>query len=296
MTGSKEKNPQPVSLYLTQEAAGGLSAGVVGTVIGYPLDLIKTRMQTGSKSGGILATGTNIVRNEGMLAMYKGVGPPLLSLSILNTLNFTAYSFFHSYFQAERGWDYRNFLAGGVIGPFASTVSTIENLVKTQMQVDNVTRKQFRNSLDCVKQITVQHGNKALYTGHAINTIRESAFISTYFFMYEGLRKHMIDFAGLMGSNSAAWPIPVAGGCAGAIAWTVSFPLDCIRAGVQGSDLSNKKGSFRVIQHLVSTKGVMGLYSGVAPSIIRAFLVSGSRFSAYEFALWMLRGGREGGL
>ena len=254
--------------------------------------MIKTRMQTGAKSGGILATGAHIVKSEGLLAMYKGVGPPLLSLSILNTLNFTSYSFFHSYFQAERGWDHRNFLAGGVVGPLASTVSTVENLVKTQMQVDNVTRKQFRNSFDCVKQITNLHGNRVVYTGHTINTIRESAFISTYFFVYEGLRKHMIDLAGSIGSTGG-WPIPVAGGIAGAVAWTVSFPLDCIRAGVQGSDLNNRKGSFRVIRELMAEKGIMGLYSGVAPSIIRAFLVSGSRFSAYELALWMLRGGRE---
>ena len=31
---------------LKAEALGGLAAGVIGTVIGYPLDLVKTRMQT----------------------------------------------------------------------------------------------------------------------------------------------------------------------------------------------------------------------------------------------------------
>ena len=33
-----------------------------------------------------------------------------------------------------------------------------------------------------------------------------------------------------------------------------------------------------------------GLFRGVLPSVLRAFLVSGSRFSAYEAALELMRG------
>jgi hypothetical protein len=35
--------------------------------------------------------------------------------------------------------------------------------------------------------------------------------------------------------------------------------------------------------------GVRGLYKGILPSVLRAFLVSGSRFSAYEAVLDLLR-------
>ncbi len=45
---------------------------------------------------------------------------------------------------------------------------------------------------------------------------------------------------------------------------------------------------------LLATKGVEGLYSGVLPSITRAFLVSASRFSVYEGALALMRVKREG--
>ena len=40
-----------------------------------------------------------------------------------------------------------------------------------------------------------------------------------------------------------------------------------------------------VARDLVKTRGVAGLYAGVGPSVLRAFLVSGSRFTAYEFAM-----------
>lgn len=75
-----------------------------------------------------------------------------------------------------------------------------------------------------------------------------------------------------------------------------SFPLDCVRAGVQGQDLianSHRETAWSVLTELLHTRGIRGLYAGVAPSIVRAFLVSGSRFTAYEAALWLLRGGRD---
>jgi solute carrier family 25 carnitine/acylcarnitine transporter 20/29 len=79
------------------------------------------------------------------------------------------------------------------------------------------------------------------------------------------------------------------------MAWTISFPLDCVRAGVQGQQLHgiHRKTAWQVFLRLIQTKGIKGLYAGVIPSIVRAFLVSGSRFTAYETALWQLRGGRD---
>jgi solute carrier family 25 carnitine/acylcarnitine transporter 20/29 len=291
---------QPSRTSLAEEAVGGLSAGIIGTVIGFPLDTIKTRMQTQSVSAGIISTGNSVIHKEGFLALYKGIIPPLISLSILNTLTFASYSYLQSLLHATRGWDGRNALAGSLCGVAAGTVSTVENLVKTQMQLDNTRigrqSQQFRGSWDCVRQLTASQGGTVLYTGHAVNTIRECVFLSTYFFVYEGFRQQLIGSGNTAGGNNK-WAIPVAGGCAGAIAWTVSFPLDCVRAGVQGQDFAAaggiRRGAWRVFTDLLRQKGVRGLYSGVAPSLIRAFLVSGSRFSAYEGALWLLRGGRD---
>jgi solute carrier family 25 carnitine/acylcarnitine transporter 20/29 len=253
-------------------------------VVGFPLDLIKTRMQTsGGGSNGILSTSLHIVRKEGVGSLYKGIAPPLISLTILNITTFTSYSYLHKRLNAHRGWDWRNAVAGGLCGPPSSTISTIENVVKTQMQVDNVTNHRFRGSLDFIRTLVQEKGFLALYTGVGVNTLRETAFISTYFFVYEGLRKELTAQASQGGLLSPQFAIPVAGGLSGAIAWTVSFPLDCIRAGVQGQELFGvkRKGAVQVFRELIAQRGFLGLYSGVAPSILRAFLVSGTRFSAY---------------
>lgn len=284
---------------LSEEALAGLSAGIVGTVVGYPLDVIKTRMQT--SGGAFLTTSIFIVRNENILSLYRGVGPPLISLSILNTVNFASYSYLQELVGGHRGWNVNNAIAGSLVGPLSSCVSTIENLVKTQLQVDTQRNKrQFTNSLDCITKLLHAKGPRILYTGHVINTLRESAFISTYFFVYEGLRENFIHIG--RASDNVKWAIPVAGGLSGAIAWAFSFPLDLVRARIQSIDILSKpktiipkQHSMKILMSLVRQNGILGLYAGFTPSILRAFLVSGTRFSAYESTLWIIRGGRDVG-
>lgn len=59
----------------------------------------------------------------------------------------------------------------------------------------------------------------------------------------------------------------------------------------QGQDPGKKQDSaLSVGRALLAKSGVRGLYSGVTPSLLRAFLVSGSRFSAYELAMYAMHG------
>ena len=155
--------------------------------------------------------------------------------------------------------------------------------------MDNVTKKEFQSSFHCLRTVVQRHGLGVVYTGHGVNTIREAAFLGNYFYVYEGMREFLIANHWL----HVQMAVPVAGGLSGAFAWFVSFPLDCVRAGVQGQPLPAKKSAIQVFQELLRDRGIRGLYSGASASVTRAFLVSGSRFSAYEFALFLLRGGRH---
>jgi hypothetical protein len=79
----------------TEHAVAGAFAGVVGTVLGSPLDTIKTRLQAEAKAGGssrMLPVARSIYRQEGVRGFYRGLAPPLAALTILNTLSFSSYS------------------------------------------------------------------------------------------------------------------------------------------------------------------------------------------------------------
>jgi solute carrier family 25 carnitine/acylcarnitine transporter 20/29 len=77
------------------------------------------------------------------------------------------------------------------------------------------------------------------------------------------------------------------------VGWFCSFPLDCVRARVQGQEVTGsfkRRSAMEIAEHLIRRKGIIGFYSGVTPSIVRAFLVSASRFSAYEVAISLITG------
>lgn len=272
-----------------KEGLAGATAGAVGTLLGYPLDSIKTNMQTSQQPFAQVIR--SIYSKEGVVGFYRGIGSPLVSLIFLNTLNFSSYATFRSWVGAQpleeggRSFEWRIALAGACAGPFAGLISTPFEMVKMQQQLgkrSGQTSEAKRGSLEMARSLVRQHGFSSLYLGHVVNTVREVAFLSTYFMVYEHFK--MLISGSFLSSNVA---IPISGGLAGALGWLISFPLDNIKSHIQGGSLQadgsrQKLYSFDVFGKILRQKGFLGLYTGVAPSILRAFLVSGSRFTAYE--------------
>ena len=285
---------------LVADAFGGFVAGVTGTLIGFPLDTIKTRMQVTS-SKGMIGTGAAILRQEGAGALFKGMAIPLFSLSVLNTLNFTSYNLFKSPSSPLSSLSLPPsllyFISGALVGPLASTISTPEHMLKTQLQLDNSRPSPLysRGVYQAFRSFVRSNGFSALYVGHRSNTVRESVFLGVYFSVYETL-KGDVSVVDIFGDKLA---VPVAGGTAGMAGWIVSLPLDCIKATVMGNFNKNVEGRLQptgiltVGRMILEKRGVAGLYSGMTPSLIRAFLVSGSRFTAFEIAVSAVRSGEE---
>ena len=101
------------------------------------------------------------------------------------------------------------------------------------MQVDNINQKQFKGSWHCLTTIYKLHGPSTLFTGMVVTTTRDAAFLAAYFYVYEGMKATLTGNATI----PAQLAVPLAGGTSGAMAWLTSFPIDCVRAGVQGQNL-----------------------------------------------------------
>ena len=325
---------------MEREVIAGFNAGVIGTILGYPLDTIKTTIQTRSANLPYTLTmkqASSILYSEGgILAFYRGLASPLVALVILNTLNFSAYANMKERLGVPKdkivsSWSdtVRVAFAAACVGPLASTISTPFELVKTQMQLNLKTVSatsassssssgvQSRSSLVHAVRLVRSHGVSILYRGHGVNTAREMVFLSTYFSVYENTKSLFMKTITI-----PAIAVPIAGGFSGAAGWLVSFPLgtsssmlfpltcdqishsslinyctvpsliDLIKANIQGHHYTTSQehppSTYSIAKNLLRTKGFLGLYSGVVPSIARAFLVSSSRFSAYEITMWLL--------
>jgi len=254
---------------------------------------VKTRMQAGTVGQGTTAlqTARGILRRGGALAFYRGVGSPLVALTVLNSVSFST-------LRAAKdglgigpirpgGMDLRVAVAGALVGPVTSVVSTPFELVKTQMQLPGV---RYTNTPDAFWRIARTHGVHRLWTGFTVNMVRESTFMAAYFCCYEHMKAQFAG-NGLLGQGVG---IMCAGGLGGMLAWATSLPLDAIKANVMGQDLGGRlRGNIEVTKHILRERGIAGLYRGFGPTVARAFFVSGVRFSSYELAMQFLTDGLQ---
>jgi solute carrier family 25 carnitine/acylcarnitine transporter 20/29 len=224
----------------------------------------------------------------------------LINLTILNSLSFGAFAQFKEglrSFNQTIGLDRelthaQYFIAGGATGSIAGVLSTPFEMLKVTMQLDNITTKKFRSSWHGAKTIVREHGIKMLYTGYTVNTFREIIFCGAYFGAYEFLKKFLSEKLCAVDAQSqkiSPWVIMLSGGLSGMCGWVSSFPLDSIKANIQGKALvSTKTTILDAAREIWKAKGIGGFYSGIGPSVTRAFIVSSTRFSAFEFAMKML--------
>lgn len=73
--------------YRTEIAAS--SSSVLSTFAAFPLDFAKSRMQ--SYETGFLATVKDAYKAEGLRAFWRGVCPPLISVTVVRTISFSLY-------------------------------------------------------------------------------------------------------------------------------------------------------------------------------------------------------------
>ena len=141
----------------SHEAAAGAWAGLVGTVLGYPLDVVKSRMQTahagarvanatnpatsasvrprGVPGGaGFVASFTKLAREEGLRGAYRGLGPPVCMMMLMNAVNFTAFNRAKEALGVERpaargSFDASVSTTAGAFPPGRSTPASAETLL-----------------------------------------------------------------------------------------------------------------------------------------------------------------------
>lgn len=76
-TAARAPAGEPPWVSLPKDVFAGSLAGMATTVVGQPLDTIKTRFQAGVKHGGVWHTAKAMARNEGAASFFRGMSSPL---------------------------------------------------------------------------------------------------------------------------------------------------------------------------------------------------------------------------
>lgn len=188
--------------------AGGL-AGMTATLVTYPLDLARGRIsgkmasQSGHKTyGGILRTVALTVKDEGFLALYKGVTPTLLGAMPYEGIKFGTVGLLEALFpRKENTMDdststlspaTRKMLFGGTGGVMAGLITYPNDTIRRLLQLQGSRGSghlQYAGYWDCLKQTVRTGGIRRLYAGLTINLIRMAPNTAVQFGSYEVLKR-----------------------------------------------------------------------------------------------------------
>jgi solute carrier family 25 (mitochondrial phosphate transporter), member 23/24/25/41 len=103
-------------------------AGATSTLILYPLDVVRSRLTVSSakQSAGLLSTFHTIASKEGVPALYKGLGPSLLSIIPEAAITYGCFDLLKEGYRKATGGKEAGVvpsLACGVLSAFTGTAS-----------------------------------------------------------------------------------------------------------------------------------------------------------------------------
>jgi len=193
------------SATLWQKVVAGASAGAVASAIANPTDLIKVRMQTdGMSSGaavskkysGVVHCFSTTLREEGIVGLWRGVGPTMGRATALAAAELSAYDEVKLQLrQRDIIQDEGLFLhtCTAFVSGFVSTVASSPfDVVKSRVmgQPIDATGKGtlYTGMIDCFTKSVVQEGPFSLYRGFWPNFGRVVPRVTIVFIVMEQLK------------------------------------------------------------------------------------------------------------
>jgi len=122
--------------------AAGAVAGVSEVLTMYPLDVVKTRSQLFvGKSMGTIASLSNIVKQEGMSRLYRGIIPPIFMETPKRATKFASNDmwgqFYRKLFGVEKTTQSLSVLTGASAGATETFIVVPFELIKIRLQDKN---------------------------------------------------------------------------------------------------------------------------------------------------------------
>ncbi|RSL89488.1 hypothetical protein CEP52_014898 [Fusarium oligoseptatum] len=295
--------------------AGGVG-GMTAAAMTAPLDVLKTRLQSDFYQAQIRAAREaqgqaigrlnparaalyhlndtlqilgSVYRTEGWRALFKGLGPNMRIIS--QYLN-------HG---EEAPWVHLS--AGVAAGVVTSTATNPIWMVKTRLQLDkNVAEKsggaqlrQYRNSYDCVRQIMRNEGLRSLYRGMSasyLGVVESTMQWMLYEQMKASLARRNNEIVS-SGREKTFWDKTIdwtgngfAAGSAKLVAAVIAYPHEVARTRLRQAPMDNGlpkyTGLVQCFKLVWVEEGLMGLYGGLTPHLMRTVPSAAIMFAMYE--------------
>ena len=174
-------------------------------LIASPADLVKVRMQSDGRLAsrglparyiGISDAFTKIVKEEGFLGLWKGLGPNVQRAFLVNMGELACYDKSKHFLISNKVCHdnvYAHTLASMMSGLCATTLSCPADVIKTRImnQASSVNDiAPYKNSIDCLFKTVQKEGIMALWKGFFPTWARLGPWQLIFWVSYEQMRQH----------------------------------------------------------------------------------------------------------
>lgn len=248
----------------------GIFYGASNSIVGSPLDVIKTKMQVLPylKEKNSFQVFKYIFQTYGLKGYFKGLTGPLIGSSIFRAVQFATFEAFYT--KAEKiellkkkisytfGLEYRVILGGIISGSCRSIIENPFELTKVKRQTNQTWRV------------------NDLYVGYKANLFKCTGLMTVYFIIIDFFRRNTNAF------NSKFKLFLVNGGAA-SIGFVVIWPIEIVKNKVQSLNIK-KYSVYKMIKERIKSDGyIKSMYRGLGPGIGSVFLRNGAAMIVMQY-------------
>lgn len=186
----------PNSGDVTVRFMAGAAAGMTATAFTYPLDVLRARMAVGcgkrAAFDGYIRAVREIIRAEGVRALFSGMRPTLLGIMPYAGLSFSIFETMKAKVCESRQDSpqaalraYERLAMGAVSGLLAQSATYPLDIVRRRMQTYP---QQYRNEGQVIRAVLKETGVRGLFKGLSMNWIKGPVSISISFVVNDTLR------------------------------------------------------------------------------------------------------------
>uniref|UniRef100_A0AAZ3PKF5 Graves disease carrier protein n=1 Tax=Oncorhynchus tshawytscha TaxID=74940 RepID=A0AAZ3PKF5_ONCTS len=269
-----------------------------------PLDRVKILLQAHSphyKDLGVVATLRAVPKKEGYLGLYKGNGAMMVRIFPYGAIQFMAFDKYKKILSKQLGISghIHRLMAGSMAGMTAVICTYPLDVIRARLAYQVKGHHRYTGIGNAFQTIYLKEGGiPGFYKGLIPTLIGMAPYAGFSFFTFGTLKSlGLAHFPELLGRPSSDNPEVMVlkthvnllcGGVAGAIAQTISYPLDVARRrmqlGVVLPDSDKCLTLTKTLKYVYSQYGMKkGLYRGLSLNYIRCVPSQAVAFTTYEF-------------
>lgn len=244
-----------------------------------------------SRSIGLVQCLKHIVKHEGPLALFKGLGPNLVGVAPSRAVYFCTYS------QAKLFWNSLlppespvvHMLSASCAGFMASTLTNPIWFVKTRLQLDVNRDGKPMTALQCVRRIYRKSGVLGFYKGITASYMGISETI-VHFVIYEAIKQELVAHRARDSDTRDSrdfLEFMAAGAISKTVASCVAYPHEVARTRLR-EEGSRYTSFWQTLSLVFREEGVRGVYRGLTTQLIRQIPNTAIMMATYEAVVYVL--------